>query len=343
MSSRPKRSLRSSIAARRPFSASILSSHRATPSHSTAQVSPQTTSIKRPGFPLFDLPREIRDFIYEAALEFVPWGRRPEHEEALNWRPKAAALCLANRRCYEEANPILYANNTFHFANPVYFAFFVKRIGERNSSLICSISILIPSSGLPTPLALRSELKKYSHWAFALAQSRLKGLERIQVIAQHVGFTNDAAVHSALSPKLYGAILAAFQNTNKLDAPSVMLTGFGPKELARFPADWKVSGDSTPTRFYRVFHLTSRAHSTGRHGDEYYLFSRDWMFDNEGPYFTSPYGNAHFQIPVTHRLIVDDRTVLPRQAENMALRNLYRFHDLYWIESKGHSYHGITA
>lgn len=139
-----------------------------------------------PTFRLFDLPRELRDKIYELVLvprfpiEFAPSALRPEPEGhegfwedphdsgEKHWKHHYYAdvqprlkLLLANRQINDEATPIYYGQE-FRFTSQagwVTLYCWLKLIGERNGRLVKNITVCHPAWGTTPRLCYDLNMK----------------------------------------------------------------------------------------------------------------------------------------------------------------------------------------
>jgi hypothetical protein len=91
-----------------------------------------------------DLPRELRDQIYELAL------MDQDYTDLGTWyypRSFIPELLRTNKTVYREATPLLYTHNRFNFitCDSVFVASFLNRIGRENVKHIRHIRIDFPS------------------------------------------------------------------------------------------------------------------------------------------------------------------------------------------------------
>ena len=115
-------------------------------------------------FPFMDLPREIRDMIYEACLAFdgaifvrdqrteethgtpfyprqrQDFDRRMSSIEASTTAPERN-LFYVSKQVYEEALPIFYSNNTFELTSLTEMEKFIHHMGLKNRPYLRSVMV----------------------------------------------------------------------------------------------------------------------------------------------------------------------------------------------------------
>lgn len=200
--------------------------------------------------PFLNLPREVRDQIYEYAFitfSYIKPELRPIYALGLVhgcWKPSTPGLCLVNKQIHKEGVEVLYGKNTFFFQSPVDFVRFEEQIGSNNRALVRSleISMYISGSSAPDPdlVAPCDWVGVPSHWSRALMKSHLAGVVEMTMTVQGSGIYDRNLL--IVSPVLQQAIENMLQrSTNANLKPQLTLKGFGPIDRERFPSDWKVN------------------------------------------------------------------------------------------------------
>lgn len=128
-------------------------------------------------FPLMELPREVRDMIYEACLSFdgaifvrdkgfrstIEFSFRPREREDFDGRmssiePSATAqgrnLFYVSKRIHDEAFPIFYRKNTFEFISLIEMGGFIRNIRLKNRHNLRSVIVYYEGSEYERPLRL---------------------------------------------------------------------------------------------------------------------------------------------------------------------------------------------
>ncbi|KAH6715364.1 hypothetical protein DL95DRAFT_442240 [Leptodontidium sp. 2 PMI_412] len=205
--------------------------------------------------PFLRFPREIRDQIYAIALT----AERPMRIESRALqsisleddcrKPPTPGLLYLNKQVSQEAAEILYSKNEISITGPGELLRFEQQIGSRNRDFIRLLKIRIfiyqDITCIPDPEYLASyDFKPVpSHWAKALAQSQLKGVETLKVkIIDCIEHGDGLAV---MSPGLQRAIVHFFRQRSEKPRERLQrvgLKGFRVSELGKFPNHLGVFG-----------------------------------------------------------------------------------------------------
>lgn len=208
-------------------------------------------------FNFLKLPREVRDQIYRCTL-LAPVHVNTEPRPLFNlnlvaspYKPLNSHICLLNKQICEEANIVLYSENTFWFEKAGQFLQFEHRISSTNKSLIRHIAFDVQSSTVYDAEVHPSFLPSFdwtsfpTHWAKALRLSSFRNLDQMTVTALDGSLdglqTEDLAMHPYLKRSIV-EILQRCQDESKTTTIKLILRRFtAPQpESESYPAKWDV-------------------------------------------------------------------------------------------------------
>ncbi|PVH85565.1 hypothetical protein DL98DRAFT_48637 [Cadophora sp. DSE1049] len=198
--------------------------------------------------PFLRLPREIRDQIYTLSLTAgKPIRIEPRELQYLSLeddrrKPATPSLLYLNKQISQEAAEILYSKNELSVTSPGELLRFEQQVGSRNIDFTRTLKIRIfiyqDMACIPDPAYVASYDYKPvpSHWAKALIESELKGVETLKVkIIDCVEHGDGLAV---MPPVLQRAIVHFFRERSdkpRERLPKLGLKGFRQSEMAKFP------------------------------------------------------------------------------------------------------------
>jgi hypothetical protein len=170
-------------------------------------------NIDRNPFLFLDLPREIRNQIYQHALQapvHVVTDDRPTEWLNLNdspYKPPSPQICLLNAQISKEANEVLYGSNTFVFTRPNTLLQFERQIGLINQSSIRHIGLNVLFSDIPshwqyTHARLHPIFDLHPipiHWAQALGVSQLRDLDQITITKARIYYKEPGSTPSIVT------------------------------------------------------------------------------------------------------------------------------------------------
>ncbi|KAH7393269.1 hypothetical protein BKA64DRAFT_82380 [Cadophora sp. MPI-SDFR-AT-0126] len=197
--------------------------------------------------PFLRLPREIRDQIYALALRAEkPIRIEPPDVQYISLeddrrKPATPSLLYLNKQISQEAAEILYSGNEFAVTLPGELLRFEQQVLSKNSDFIRTLKIRIfiyqDIICIPDPAYVASyDFKPIpSHWAKALTQSELKGVDTLKIkIIDCIGHGDGLAV---MPPVLQRAILHFLRERSDKPRdrlPKLGLKGFRQSEVAKF-------------------------------------------------------------------------------------------------------------
>jgi hypothetical protein len=210
---------------------------------------------KKP-FNFLQLPREVRDQIYRCAL-LAPIHVNTEPRPLFNlnlvaspYKPPNPHICLLNKQICEEANVILYSENTFWFEKAGQLLQFEHRISDVNKSLIRHIAFDVEYSSFSDVEVVHTSFIPFfdwtslpSHWTKALRLSSCRNLDQMTITALvgsiEVIQTEDYTMHPDLK-KAIVEILRRSQDDSK--TTKLVLRRFlkPQSEAEKYPPGWDV-------------------------------------------------------------------------------------------------------
>jgi hypothetical protein len=219
------------------------------------EIAREALGIYKTPFPILRLPREIRDQIYEYALQALgvvspePCPSNCLSLEKSTWKPTTPDLCLVNKQVYGEAVQVLYSKNIFCFERAGQLLEFEKVIGLPNCGLVEHIEINVNVTGVrqgglmaDPDLVVPCDWQGFpSHWAKALMRSSLRNVLQLTVIAQLPEKPSWDGKSVKLPSSLRLAIGDFFRRRpNQAVPPRLNLSGFNCIDLKGFMGKWDI-------------------------------------------------------------------------------------------------------
>jgi hypothetical protein len=202
-------------------------------------------------FPFLELPRELRDQIYEYALisrlDIIPGPRPIEHLglHPSDSKPPTPGLCLVNRKIYSEAIEILYGRNKFSFKTAGELVKFEEEIGSAHRKLVRSLDIstllVTANSSVPNPdLAIPHDWSYFpTHWSKIMRRSGLTGVVEMTITVLNPHSSGKGLV--TVGPVLQEAIKELLGREPNGDLKRrLVLRWVSESEKDKFPSDWEV-------------------------------------------------------------------------------------------------------